>query len=251
MKRIALFLLLLAGLTPAFSQDNRTPFDKANLLFKEKKYDAAAKEYEKVVQNGFESAALYFNLGNSYFKMNNIPMAIWYYEKARKLNPCDEDIIFNLKLANTRITDKIESIPELFFYRWWKEIRGLFSPDGWARITIVTFFLFFLLAAIYLLMKKVVIRKISFWLSMTLLLITIFTFTFAWQTSQLRKIQKEAIIFAPAVNVKSSPDESSVDLFVLHEGSKVIITDNLGDWYKIFIANGSVGWIPAETMKVI
>ncbi|MHC1708013.1 MAG: tetratricopeptide repeat protein [Bacteroidales bacterium] len=251
MKRFTLVCVFLTVFSVGFSENPQQLFQQASDLYANKKYEAAVKMYEKILQEGFESPSLYFNLGNAYYKQNNIPNSIWYYEKAKKLAPGDEDINFNLRLANTKIVDKIESVPELFIYRWWKNIRGWYAPDGWARISIVLLTIFFLFTAMYLLMKKIIIRKVSFWIACLLLLSTSLTFTFAYQTWKYRNNQKEAIIFSPAVNIKSSPDDNSVDIFVLHEGTKVVITDNLGDWYKILIANGSVGWLKADAMKII
>lgn len=251
MKKIVFLLIMMTVVTTGFTQDLQQLYQLASTQYKSRNYDAAAKTYEKILLEGYESAPLYFNLGNVYYKMNEIPTAIWYYEKARKTDPGDEDIQFNLKLANTKVVDKIESVPELFFHRWWKNIRGWYAPDGWARLTIILLAAFFFMTALYLLIKKVIMRKLSFWVAFVLLIATSLTFTFAYQSWKLRNEQQEAIIFSPAVNVKSSPDENSVNIFVLHEGTKVTVTDNLGDWYKILIANGSVGWVKSDVMKII
>jgi tetratricopeptide (TPR) repeat protein len=251
MKKISLLIMLLTIVIAGYGEDLGKLYQEAGTQYKMKKYDVAAKTYEKILQEGYESSQLYYNLGNVYFKLNDIPSSIWYYEKASKLDPGDDDILFNLRLVNTKIVDKIESVPELFYNRWWKNIRSLYAPDGWARITIILLTFFFFLTALYLLMKKIIIRKLSFWLALVLLISCGLSFIFAHQTYKLRIDQQQAIIFNPAVNIKSSPDDNSVDIFVLHEGTKVTVTDNLGDWYKILIANGSVGWVKADAMKII
>ncbi len=226
-------------------------FEQANKDYKAKNYERAVQGYEKVLAGGMESASLYYNLGNAYYKQNQWAAAILNYEKARKLSPGDDDIQFNLRLANSKIVDKIESVPELFFYRWWKEARSQFSADGWAMVSILLCFLFFVFLTLYLLTKPRLLRKTSFWLALVLLGTFGLSMTFAHQSQQKKMSQKEAIIFQPAVNVKSSPDDNSVDLFIIHEGTKVNVTDDLGDWYKVVIANGSVGWVKADVLKLI
>jgi tetratricopeptide (TPR) repeat protein len=251
MRRFVIFVSLLMAFTAGYGEDLQHLFQQAAAYYKANNFESAAKTYEKILQEGYESASLYFNLGNAYYKKKDITSAIWYYEKARKLAPGDDDINFNLKLANTKIVDKIESVPELFFYRWWKNIRDEYSPDGWAKICLVLTMLFFIFTALYLLLKKIIVRKISFWVAFMVLLLAGLSFTFAHQSWKIRNNQKEAVIFNPAVNIKSSPDDNSVDIFVLHEGTKVTVTDNLGEWYRIMVANGSVGWVKADAMKII
>lgn len=251
MRRFVIFVSLLMVVTAGYGEDLQHLFQQATTYYKANNYESAVKTYEKILQEGYESASVYFNIGNACYKKNDIPSAIYYYEKARKLAPGDDDINFNLKLANTKIVDKIENVPELFFYRWWKNIRDWYSPDGWAKICLIFTVLFFIFTSLYLLLKKIIARKISFWMALLILICTGLSLTFAHQSWQIRNNQKEAVIFNPAVNIKSSPDDNSVDIFVLHEGTKVTLTDNLGEWYKIMVANGSVGWVKADVMKII
>jgi tetratricopeptide (TPR) repeat protein len=226
-------------------------FAKANQEYAEELYTNAIEDYHLILQFGYESPELYFNLGNAYYKTDDIPSAILYYEKAKKLKPNDEDILFNLNVANTRIVDKIEPVPELFLKIWWRSIYNIFSADIWAIISVAGFVIVIILLAFYLLSKNIAVRKIAFFTGLVLLFITMFTFLISYQKYNLLIYQKEAIVFTPTITVKSSPNQNSVDLFVIHEGSKVEILEKLGNWVEIKIASGSVGWLPSEALKEI
>ena len=242
-------MLLLA--VPVMANGPDSLFYKANQEYNKEMYANAVEDYLKVVSAGYESGALYYNLGNSYFKLDDIPSAILYYEKAKKLAPEDEDLDFNLNVAKMKVLDKIEPLPELFFKTWWRHLVTLFKADSWTKISLALFILFFVLLSFYLLSGFTLIRKLSFYTGLIVLFISIFTFVLASQKFTMEKNLKEAIVFAPTITVKSSPNENSVDLFVIHEGSKVQVIDKVGEWYKIRIANGSIGWLPLETVKAI
>ncbi len=251
MKRILTIIILAIIYNSVYSAEFDTLFSKANDEYNNEMYTNAIEDYLLIVDAGYESDVLYFNLGNAYFKIGDIPSAILFYEKAKKLNPNDDDINFNLNVANTKIVDKIEPVPELFFWQWWRSIYNLFDANTWAKISVAGFILFFVLLAFYLLSKLLVIRKTAFYTGVIILLLAIFTFIVANQKYNISKNQNEAIVFAPTITVKSSPNQNSVDLFVIHEGSKVSIIEKVGIWCEIKIANGSVGWLPAEALKNI
>lgn len=225
--------------------------EDGNKAFQEKKYNQAALNYLSVIREGYESSALYFNLGNAYFKMDSLPQAILYYEKARQLNPGDEDILFNLRIVNAKIVDKIDVLPELFYVRYWNQIRSYFSRDQWAIAGITGMVIFFVLAGIYLLNRRPVIRKFAFWTGVVAFVFVVFSVVFSWQSHSNLEREKEAVVFEDAVMVKSSPDKGSMDIFVVHAGTKVKVEDQVGDWLKIVIANGSVGWVESVTLRMI
>ena len=251
MKKILYILIFYIVVQQAFAVESDTLFFRANNEYSKELYTNAVEHYLQIIDQGYESAELYFNLGNAYFKLDDIPSAILYYEKARKLDPNDEDINFNLNVANTKIADKIEPIPELFFQRWWRSVYNLFGANVWAKISVVGFILFFILLSFYLLSNFLVVRKVAFYTGVIIFFFTLFTFIVAYQKYNIIKHQKEAIVFTPTITVKSSPNLNSVDLFVIHEGSKVKIIEEVGGWYEIRIANGSVGWLPASSLKTI
>jgi tetratricopeptide (TPR) repeat protein len=224
---------------------------KGNKAYKAGMFSQAVTCYQDVLKNGFASAELYYNLGNACYKSNDIPSAILYYEKAKKLQPNDENIEFNLKIANSKIADKIEQVPQLFIKRWWTSLFNLFSLDVLTVLCIASFILFFVFLSAFLFAGPLWVRKAAFWSSAGFLIISISSFGMAQRKHHALLAQKEAIVFTPAVTVKSSPDENSVDLFVVHEGAKVIVLDTIGTWQEIRIGNGSEGWIKAADTRRI
>ena len=142
---IGLVFSLLIGLPVAGqSKVEQVVFDKANQLYLNGEYSSAREEYQKIINSGFESVELYYNLGNTFYKLGQIPSSILYYEKALILNPKDVDIQFNLDLANRLVVDKINPVNEFFFRKWFRAFAGIIKADSWAFISVITFFLFLL-----------------------------------------------------------------------------------------------------------
>jgi tetratricopeptide (TPR) repeat protein len=251
MKGLTGALILMFLCLTLSAQDNTALIEKGNKDYAAGLYHNAIEDYLKVVGNGYESPELYYNLGNAYFKANDLPSAILYYEKAKKLKPNDADINFNLHIANSRIVDKIDPVPQLFYIRWWKSLYHFFDVNGWAWFNVATFILLLALIITVIISRKALLRRVTAWLAVVVLVIFFFSLGFSLQTYHSFKKASEAIVFNPSVTVKSSPSENSIDLFVVHEGTKVKITDTVGDWYEIRIANGSVGWMKAASVKKI
>lgn len=224
-------------------------FEKANKAYIAGFYENAIDLYENILQDGQESSKLYYNLGNAYFKNEQIPQAILNYERALMFDPSNEDYQYNLKVANAQIVDKIEVMPELFYLRWWSTLKQWFPPDTWIGIALTAFTFIFLSIALFLLSKQIIQRKIMFSAGVVFTVVAILSGTIAWQTYKSNESEKGAIVFAPTLPVKSSPDDSSIDLFVIHEGLKVQLIDKIGDWYEIRIANGSKGWVKAGNLE--
>lgn len=224
---------------------------EANRLYYGGHYENAITVYEKVTQQGFASPVLYYNLGNAHFKLGNMPMAILYYEKAHKLAPADPDIEHNIRLANTRIVDKIEAVPVLFYVRWWNNARNILPPDTYAKVSLALFSIFWILLACYFLVRRRGLRIISYYFAMLFLISAIFGIVLASQSYHFALNPDEAIVMELSAGVKSSPDEKSVDLFVIHEGTKVKVLDRIGNWKEIRIANGNSGWIQTKAIREI
>ena len=136
-------MVLTVGLKAQVLQNQE--FTKANFYYNESKYDTALVIYEGILKDGFVSAPLLYNIGNTYFKMRNYPMAILNYEKALKLDPTDDDIRQNLVIANALITDKIEPLPVFFLTKWWRNLGNMLTANGWATVTLVILGIFLLL----------------------------------------------------------------------------------------------------------
>ena len=251
MKKNVLIIVIAFLALFSYATENQLIIAKANKAYTDGLFTNAVDLYKQVLASGNESWELYFNMGNSYYKLNDFASAILYYEKAKKLNPGNEDINFNLKVTNNKIADKIEPLPEMFYKRWYRNLVELFPVDTWARITILTFILSLFFALFYVMSQRVYLRKMGFWAGILFFILSLLSVHFSIQNYTTLQNNTEAIIFAPTVTIKSSPDEKSIDLFVLHEGTKVNILDNIGNWYEIRIINGSVGWLPASSVEKI
>ncbi len=230
---------------------------KGNSYYANSKYDSAIVLYKKALnfetknKTKYESAALYYNLANAYFRTNDIPNSILYYERAKLLDPSNEDIDFNLNLAQQQTVDKIESLPEFFLSRWIRSLINSFSSNTWALISMISFVLFLVLFSLFLFIRIMLVKKLSFFVGVLMFLVATVSFVFSHQQKQAITNREHAIVFAPTVTVKSSPDKTSTDLFILHEGTKIKITDEQDNWREIKLSDGKVGWLPVETMKVI
>lgn len=251
MKKLIILVVIISQGMLASASVFQEDIAAANKAYTENKFNVAIELYQKVVKSNFQSAELYYNLGNAYFKTKDFPSAILYYEKAKKLDPSNEKIDFNIKVANTKIIDKIEELPLPFYKRWWDNFQDWFSVDAWAILGLVFLFTFFVSAAIYLIGNTVVVRKVFFWFGVLFIVFALVSGTNAYGRYRNFQTSKDAIIFEPTVNVKSSPDADSQDIFVIHEGTKVKITDKIGNWIEIRIANGSDGWVQENVVEVI
>ena len=249
MKRYTLLLILaLLSFAGKAQQTANDWFEQANAAYNMGNYDSARIVYEKILATDVESVPLYLNLGNTYYKMREYPMAIYYYEKALKLDPSNEDVQTNLAIANHAIVDKIEPVPQSFIVRGWRNARASLSGDQWAWCSIVFFALLVVSLFLFLRSRKIGVRKLGFFTGVVFLLAFALSVIFAAQLKRASETQDQAIIMAPTVTVKSSPNEASVDLFVLHEGTKVTVLETSDGWNKVKIANGSVGWLEVDKM---
>jgi tetratricopeptide (TPR) repeat protein len=214
-------------------------------------YQQAIAQYEALLKQG-ASADLYYNLGNAYYRTENIPEAVLNYERALLLSPGDRDIRFNLQIARSKTFDKIVPESEMFFVTWYRSLVSMMSVDGWARTALVALALTIILLLVYLFSERIWLRKAGFFGGVALLVLFVCANIFAWQQKKDLLNRKGAIIFAPAVTVKSTPAANGTDLFILHEGTKVVITDgSMKEWKEIRIADGKEGWIESKHIRVI
>lgn len=223
----------------------------ANNAYNNGLYDSALNTYDQVINRGIESGELYYNMGNTYYKNNDVASAILYYEKARKILPNDEDIQYNLNIANSMIVDKIEKVPELFYQEWWNFIYNALGADAWTIFALLSFALFIITIGWFILSEKRSRRKLSFYVGILFLMITLASSAMTWQKYYASIERNEAIVFTSSITIKSSPTQNAVDLFVIHEGTKVKIIDKIDQWVEIKIQNGSVGWLPEKSIKEI
>ncbi len=215
-------------------------------------YSEAARLYEQIIAEQGVASAVYYNLGNCYYKTSELGKAILNYERALLLNPGDTDARFNLELARSKTVDKITPLSELFFVTWAKDFANLQGTDAWARTAIVCFIVCLLSSALYLFSRKPALRKVAFFVALFLVVVCIVANAAASYQKSVLEERTQAIVMQPSVTVKSTPDNSGTDLFVLHEGCKVEIKDNsMRGWKEIRLADGNVGWIPVEAIEVI
>ena len=249
MKRYTLLIYMLVVMGLAFAQNPADEwFNQANAAYNSGNYDNAVEFYQKILNTDMESVPVYYNMGNAYYKMRNYPMAIYYYEKALKLDPSNEDVQTNLQIANLAIVDKIEPVPQSFIERWWHSLRTSCSSDRWAWWSVAAFALLLVCAFLFFRSRRIGLRKLGFFMGILFLIVFALSVVFAAQLKHDTATQDQAIIMSPTVTVKSSPAEISVDLFVLHEGTKVTILESSNGWNKVRIANGSIGWLEADKM---
>ena len=214
-------------------------------------YQQAITQYEALLKQG-ASADLYYNLGNAYYRTENIPEAVLNYERALLLSPGDRDIRFNLQIARSKTFDKIVPESEMFFVTWYRSLVSMMSVDGWARTALISLALTIILLLVYLFSERIWLRKAGFFGGVALLVLFVGANIFAWQQKEDLLNRKGAIIFAPAVTVKSTPAANGTDLFILHEGTKVVITDgSMKEWKEIRLADGKEGWIESKHIRVI
>jgi len=249
MKKFIQTIFLLALSLSVFAQDAQ--LDKANQHYIAGEYEQAITAYNEILNGSKESAEVYYNLGNAYYKTGKYTQAILNYERAKLLAPNDEDIQFNLDLANQHVVDAIDPLPQVFFIRWWNNITNKFSIDQWARVSVVSFIIFLILAGLFFFTQNGVIKRVSFWTGILVIVISIFSFNFAARHKKRITEHNFAIITQPSVTVKSSPSDSGNDLFLIHEGLKVEIKDNLSGWMEIRLSDGNQGWLPANSVERI
>jgi tetratricopeptide (TPR) repeat protein len=247
---IILFVFSIAH--EAVSQETSTAkFTQGATYFTSGNSQEALKIWTDIYNTGYRSSDLEYNIGNAYFKLNNIPAAILFYERAYLLNPADENINYNLQIARTLIVDRFQEIPELFFVRWYNFISLFLSTNSWARISVTSFILCLLLLSLYIYSTKYRHKVIGFWLAAFFFILSFSSLTFSIRNKTLVYDSHKAIISSPLVNGKSSPDTSGTDLFILHEGTKVTIEDEVGEWFEIRLSDGNKGWVPVNSLNVI
>lgn len=249
---ILLFVfLLLIFFSTTYSQEPEVLLQNGNSFYHKKDYENAIKLYEQLVNEGYEGASLYYNLGNAYYRTNRLGFAILNYEKALLISPNDEDIQHNLLLANSKTVDRIEMLPKFFIFQWWEGLLALFNLTGW---TYTAFFFYILLIAcafFYFFAGKRQVQKISFYSGLTAALFMIFSASLLIIKLNRELSVKNAVIVEPEAVVKVQPDSSSSDAFIIHEGLKVRFEDNVQIWAKIRLLDGKVGWIEKEKLRLI
>ena len=272
MKRLTLFLILLSGMLCAHAQEGADTlaqpavtaapepaaeaspeqlWDRANTAYINGDFHAAAEFYEQILARGLSSMKLYYNLANACFKEGRLGKSILFYHRALRLAPGNDDIRYNLSVAEARTKDNIEDIPEFFFVTWMREARHTMSCTAWSILSLVLLACALALFLVYLLAQRLSLRKAGFYGTVVAVLLCMLTTWFALGERREMLDDTSAVVMTASTAVKSSPDKSSTDLFVLHEGTVVTITNRLDDWCEVVIADGKKGWLECRKIETI
>lgn len=250
MKRIILFFSFVATiLMPLAAQ--KDALKHANDLYIKGHYSEAAGIYQQVIDTKGVAPQLYYNLGNAYYKMNEVGKSILNYERALRLDPGFDDAKFNLEVAQQKVIDNISAAPTFFVGRWFQTLVKSLSTNQWFFVSFILFLAGLSMVFLFVFGKSLLLRKSAFYIGVVLLIAAVFSLTFSgWRKKKLID-RNDAIVMVGVITVKSSPDKSGTDLFPLHEGTKVTVKSILGNWVEIEIDNGNVGWLEANNIEKI
>lgn len=250
MKKIVFFIVIITSVL-GNAQSTDSLFVQANKLYQQESYTKALQIYQQIDSTNLQSDALYFNMANAYYKTNQVAPAIYYYEKALKLNPSNSDYNFNLQFAKRMTLDNIEVLPKSLGQRFRDSVILLFTYNAWATIAVIFAFLFALLFLLYHFSYRTGIKRFYFVTSILCVFFVTTSVFFAYRNYQYVSNLRTAIIYEQEVNVRSAPSKSGEINFQLHEGAKVEIIESLDNWMKIKISDGKTGWINSENLKEI
>lgn len=226
-------------------------WDLANTAYINGDYHGAAESYEAILARGLSSVKLYYNLANSYFKEDRLGQAILFYHRALRMAPGNDDIRYNLQVAEARTKDKIEEIPEFFLSKWVRGVRHTMSCTAWSVLSLVALACALGLFLLYLLASRLSLRKAGFYGTLVAFVLFVATSWFALGERREMLDDTQAVVMSTSTAVKSSPDPSATDLFVLHEGTLVEVANRLDGWCEVTIADGKKGWLEAKAIETI
>ncbi len=224
---------------------------KANDAYSLGEYENALEIYKEIENGGFVSARLWYNMGNACYKLQNDGMAILYYERALKLDPSNKDIKNNLEIARLKTLDKIENVPEFILTTWVKELRNTMSSNRWAWFGVSMLVVTVVLLLLFRHAPSVGQRKLSFVMACIFALVVLVSFIFSVNLKDKAENSDTAVVLAPVTNIKSAPNSTGGNLFILHEGTKVEVLERVGQWSKIELADGRQGWMESRDFEAI
>ncbi len=252
MKRISIIALIIIVMLPAASaQTPEVRFSEANDLYTSGDFSGAAALYRKLYEEGLRSDNLFYNAGNAYFKSGDVASAILFFERAKLISPADEDIDYNLQIARSRVSDRFEEIPPLFFVRWFDFLSLLTTTNRWAIIAITLFILSLTAGIIFLTKARALGRLMTFWLSVAALILTLISVSLALRNNSLVNRNSKAVVMCSILTGKSAPGEGGSELFVIHSGTTVTVEETLGEYSEIRLPDGTKGWIKADCIEKI
>tara|TARA_E500000331_G_scaffold172549_1_gene166840 strand:- start:2448 stop:3188 length:741 start_codon:yes stop_codon:yes gene_type:complete len=245
MKILFLILLIFSN-----NQGIEDLFEQSNDFYTNGNYENAVLGYLDILESGFESAELYFNIGNTFYKLNNIPESNFYYEKAKSISPNDNDILTNLSFAQNLRIDKIEKLPVTELQNLKLSILDLLSEKGWSVSLITLIWLMCSSFILYIVSNNSKFKRLFFSISIVFLILSSLTIYINFEKKKLNEI-KYAIVYDKEIEVWSEPNNISELKFLLHEGTKVKQLDIIQDWVNIQLENGTLGWIQLSSLKIL
>ncbi len=253
-KRLILFLIFISpalNRLPAMAAAPYSLTDSAAAAYNKGNYAGAIAFYNRFLKSGYVSADVYYNLGNCYYRTNDIAKAILNYERAKKITPSDADLQFNLQLANLKTTDKIPGETQLIINTWWTNFINLEGERGWAYFSILFLCLALMLLLLYLFSGRLAFRQAGFWGAVLMFAACTAAFMLAREQYRTLTTHSTAIVMSPSVTVKASPADNGTALFVIHDGTKVTIVKTEGAWTEIKLSNGNQGWLLNTDIEAI
>ncbi|MCF6271276.1 MAG: tetratricopeptide repeat protein [Melioribacteraceae bacterium] len=251
MRIVKIIILFFISFVSLFGNKAETLMNEANQLYQKKQYEEAIVKYNSILEAEYESPALYYNLGNSYYRSAQIGFAILNYERGLKLDPSNEDLLYNLSIVKARTVDKIKEVPKLFIVEWWELLISALSTTMWQIVVLLFFILWIGSITLYFITKSGTTQRLTIFSALVGLSGAIFFSIILFANVQREASTDYGILTINTISAKQSPNESSNDLFVIHEGLKVAVLDKFGDWYRIKLSDGKVGWLPKKSLEVI
>ena len=249
---MAILLMLPLSAKAAHTSAPDSLWNAGTAAYADGRWGDAVQSWGAISELGVEAPELYYNMGNAYFKSGDNARAILYYEKALKMDPSYSDARFNLEFVNSFIQDRIETVPEFFLKTWLRKMSWTLSADAWTILFFVLLALTLSCVLAFLLAPRAGMRKAGFFTAIVLAILALSSLSMAtWQRSDGMKMDK-AIVVKPVSSVKSAPGSgNSTDLFILHEGTKVRINDEVGEWANIELSDGRQGWLKKVDLEII
>lgn len=246
MKELVYIFMLLCNTLVAQEEPS---FEQANQAYDQGDYEAAVTHYSSILESGQTSVAVHYNLGNAYYRLNDVANSIYHYEKALQLDPTDQDVKNNLQFAQNMRIDEIEEATPTGFQQWWNSLIDTFGTEGWARLGIIAMFGFSLLFLLYYFNRNSLQKRIFFVSSLVLLLLGIGATAMGFTKKSFQENNEFSIVLADQIEIKSEPNTRSSEVFTLHAGTKVEVLEQHQEWSKIVIGSGAQGWVQQDQLK--